>query len=45
MTITRTYTTEAECARLWVSEDFDQIPDWLVTERHDLLDERRPARS
>lgn len=38
MSITRTYRTETECARCWINEDFEHIPDWLVTERQDLFD-------
>ena len=35
MSITRTYTTESDCTRFWVSDSFDQLPSWLVTDRDD----------
>ena len=35
MGITRTYRTEAECARLWIREDFDGIPERLVLNQTD----------
>lgn len=38
MTITRTYTTEAECAHCWVNEDFDQIPERLVLNQSDFFE-------
>lgn len=35
MSITRTYRTEAECARCWIHEDFDDIPERLVLNQVD----------
>jgi len=38
MSITRKYTTERECARLWINESFDNTPDWYFTEWPDFCE-------